>query len=29
METTYTYKTTRLYVMIPDYDSVEAAMKKD
>ena len=28
METTYTYKTRRLYVMIPDYDSVEAAKEK-
>lgn len=28
METTYTYKSTPLYVMIPDYDSVEAAKEK-
>lgn len=28
METTYTYKSRPLYVMIPDYDSVEAAKAK-
>ena len=28
MKTTYTYKSTPLYVMIPDYDSVEAAKEK-
>ena len=28
METTYTYKSRPLYVMIPDYDSVEAAKEK-
>ena len=28
METTYTYRTRPLYVMIPDHDSVEAAKEK-